>query len=207
MAHRPVEAERRAPVVYDEADAVEPERLEETVDVARVIDEAITDIGFVGAAHADQIGRDAAADAAHVRDYVAPQVGRRWIAVQKHDRIAAALVDVGHACAVHLDVANRERKIGGDRRRLLRIVVTHVGSLKLTVPGPPGGSVHALSGRNCGRRAAPDRSGAAARLHQASGSAASPKRPRPRQGKRAGSMQSRSPSGSINRTVEIVGEA
>src|SRR5262249_690955 len=146
VAHRTVEAERRAPIVYDEGDAVEPERLEETVDVARVIDEAIADIGFVGAAHADQIGRDAAADAAHMRDYVAPQIRRRWIAVQKHDRIAAALVDVGHACAVHLDVANRERKIGRDRRRLMRIVVTHVGSFKLTVPGPPGGSVHALSG-------------------------------------------------------------
>src|SRR5438128_12141325 len=97
MAHRPVEAERRAPVVYDEADAVEPERLEETVDVERVIDEAIADIGFVGAAHAAQIGRDAAADVAHVRDYVAPPLRRRRIALQKHDRITAALVDVGRA--------------------------------------------------------------------------------------------------------------
>src|SRR5439155_24661405 len=112
-AHCTADAERRAPIVYDEGEAVEPERAEETVDVERVIDEAIADIGFVGAAHADQIGRDAAADVAHVRDYVAPQIRRRWIAVQKHDRIAPALVDVGHACAVHLDVANRERKIRG----------------------------------------------------------------------------------------------
>jgi len=28
VAHCPVEAERRAPIVYDEGDAVEPERLE-----------------------------------------------------------------------------------------------------------------------------------------------------------------------------------
>src|SRR6266478_1391123 len=139
-------------------------------------------LGFQAVQIIEKSVSKAAADAAHVRDYVAPQIRRRWIAVQKHDRIAAALVDVGHACAVHLDVANRERKIGGDRRLLLRIVVTHVGSLKLTVPGPPGGSVHALSGRSCGRRAAPDRSGAAARLHQPSGSAASRQRPRPRRG-------------------------
>jgi hypothetical protein len=52
------------------------------------------------AAHAHEVGRQAASAALHVRDDVAPQVRRR-VAVQEDDRVADADLDVGHLAVQH----------------------------------------------------------------------------------------------------------
>ena len=66
MPRGPVKAQRRAPVVHDERDvALEIEALEERVEMARVIDEAIrAGRRRSRRAHPDEIRRDASRDAA-----------------------------------------------------------------------------------------------------------------------------------------------
>ena len=66
MTVRPVEAKGRAPVMDNESDPlVYIQRLEQGIEVVAVLDEAIragaTVRQLVGIAHADQVGRDAAA--------------------------------------------------------------------------------------------------------------------------------------------------
>ena len=49
---------------------------------------------------ADQVGGDTAPEVGHVRDDIAPEVRRRGIAVQEHDRVTLADLDVGHPLSV-----------------------------------------------------------------------------------------------------------
>ena len=119
MAARPVEAERRAPVVHDERDVrADIERLEAARRGSAVLDEAVASgrrRELVGVAHADQVGRDAAALVCEVRHHVAPEVRRGRVAVQEDDRRPRSHLDVGH-----LGVEDGWRDgAGGDRRRRL----------------------------------------------------------------------------------------
>ena len=87
--------------------AVGQHRVEPGVQVAAVVSEAVGAAGGgVGLSHAHQVGSQAAGQGRHVRDDVAPQVGRRGVAVQENHGAAgrggrAAGVNVGH-----LDSAN-----------------------------------------------------------------------------------------------------
>src|SRR5262249_29257453 len=104
VAVGPIEAEGRAPVMDDEGDAlVHIEGLEQGVEVAAVLDEAIragAAVGqLVGVAHADQVGGDAAAWWLQVRQHVAPEIRRGGIAVQQHDGVALSHLHVRHLAA------------------------------------------------------------------------------------------------------------
>jgi len=48
--------------VNHQRDVPQSERLDEGVDVAEVVEEAVIEVGLVGLPHADQVGGDAAAD-------------------------------------------------------------------------------------------------------------------------------------------------
>src|SRR5260221_13386149 len=100
----PVEAEPRAPVVDDQGDALtHPEVLQQGVEIATVLDEAVrpgTGVRqLVGVTHADQVRRDAASEGLQVGQHVPPQVGRRGVSVQQYDRIALADFYIGHVMA------------------------------------------------------------------------------------------------------------
>jgi hypothetical protein len=83
--------------VDDQRDAPEVERLEPGVEVTDVIDEAIAAAGRLARApHADEVGSQTASGVGQLRDDVAPEIGRRRVAVQEHDGIAGPDVDVGH---------------------------------------------------------------------------------------------------------------
>src|SRR5262249_59250527 len=60
---------------------------------------------LAGAAHADQIRRQASRDACGVRDDVAPEVRRRRIAVQEDDRTASPRIDVCYLAVEDGDAA------------------------------------------------------------------------------------------------------
>ena len=95
--------------------ALDPDRLEPGVEVALVIGEAITAVRCrTRIAHADIVRRQAAAEGQQMRDDVSPQVGRRGVAVQEHDRIARAGVDIGHLRAKHGQVFPIGNVFGGD---------------------------------------------------------------------------------------------
>ena len=49
---------------------------------------------------ADQVGGDTAPEVGHVRDDVAPEVRRRGVAVQEHDRVTLTDLHVGHPLSV-----------------------------------------------------------------------------------------------------------
>ena len=51
--------------------------------------EAIGDVGLARTAHADQVGRKAAARRADARQHVAPQMRGGRVAVQEYDRVPA----------------------------------------------------------------------------------------------------------------------
>src|SRR5439155_17338728 len=82
-----------------------------------------------GPAHADEIGRDAAAETGQVRDDVAPQIRRGRVTVEEDNGITATLIDIGHACTVDLDALQGEREIGGDG-------LAHDGSFGPPAAGP-----------------------------------------------------------------------
>ena len=90
MTGAPMESERGAPVVEDQRDVRQRQRIEPGVEVARVIDESIVDCGLTRLAHADQVGSETAPFSLEARDDVAPEIGRRRIAVQEDDRLARA---------------------------------------------------------------------------------------------------------------------
>src|SRR5262245_51746138 len=132
MAVHPVEAQGRAPVVDDERDPLaDAELLEERVEMAAVLDEAIRVRAardeLVGVAHPDEIGRDAASRTLEVRDHVAPEIRRRRVAVQEDDGIALPDLDVCHPPAV-------------DRGVLLRVALAGIdhGISLLDAPGLTG---------------------------------------------------------------------
>ncbi len=118
----PVEAERPAPVVQHQGHPVaELQLLQQVVEERRVGGEPVGAPARVGQlvrlAHADQVGGDAPAQPAQVRDDPAPQVGRRRVAVQQHDRVAPAGVHVGHLVAADAHPGAGERVVRGGRHR------------------------------------------------------------------------------------------
>jgi hypothetical protein len=103
--------------------------LEQGVEVAAVLDEAIrgeATVGqLVGVAHADQVGRDAAASALQVRQHVAPEIRRGGIAVQQHDGVALSHLHVRHLAADHPSPLLLVRKCRGDLVRFFRSTIGH----------------------------------------------------------------------------------
>ncbi len=103
VAGRPVERERAAPVMADEDHVLELQRVEPGVEVARVVGEAVGDVGLARAAHPDQVGGEAAGR----REHVAPHVRRGRVAVQVDERTVGPFVvdrrvedvDAGHGAA------------------------------------------------------------------------------------------------------------
>jgi hypothetical protein len=63
-----MKAESRAPVVDDERDVLELELLDEALDIIHMLEETVFEVGLIGAAHTNQIGRDAAAVGTHMWD-------------------------------------------------------------------------------------------------------------------------------------------
>ena len=92
--------------MHDQRDiALEAERVEPSVEVARVIDEAIGAVGGAARiAHPDEVGRETSAEPGEVRNDVAPEVGGGRVAVEEDDRVAAADVHIGHLYARDVDV-------------------------------------------------------------------------------------------------------
>jgi hypothetical protein len=70
-----VQAEARAPVVNDEGDVPEIERLDEPLYVAVVIGECVIDVRLTGLAETDVVGRDGPALTFDMGHDVAPQIG------------------------------------------------------------------------------------------------------------------------------------
>jgi len=105
MSLRPVKAERGPPVVDDENHfLVERELLEPRVEIAPMIDEPVGAVrSRAGIAHADVVRRKAATERQQIRNDVAPEIGGCGVAVQKHDRITLADVDVGDVGIEHVD--------------------------------------------------------------------------------------------------------
>jgi hypothetical protein len=109
-----VQAEARSPVVNDEGDVLELERLDEPLDVAVVIGEYVIDVRLIGLAETDVVRRDDPALIFDVGHDVAPQIGRCRLAVQEENGIAFTLVDVVHSRTVNLDVSRLVGKLGRD---------------------------------------------------------------------------------------------
>ena len=70
--------------------------------IAVSIGAGICELG--GITHPYEIGRDTAAEAGDFRHHIAPQIGRRRVAVQvKKHRLTFAKLDIGHSLAVDPD--------------------------------------------------------------------------------------------------------
>src|SRR6516164_2922304 len=103
---RPVEAERRAPIMADEHQRAMPDHgLDKAPQKVPMRHKAVG-IGtgvreLVGIAHAEQIRRHAAAEPSNFGDDVAPEVRSGGVAVQKEtDRLTTAELDIGYALGV-----------------------------------------------------------------------------------------------------------
>ena len=72
-------------------------------------------LDLVRVPHTDQIWGNASSKILYMRNDVAPQIGRRGIAVKKNDWSSAARFDVGHLVAEHLHLLLLVAKIGGRR--------------------------------------------------------------------------------------------
>ena len=114
----------------DEGDVLQVQRLDEALEVLRMVEESVGDVRLVGSAHADEVGRDGTSHRGDVGDDVAPQIGRGRIAMQKQNGIPLALVDVVHLRAMNLHVLGLERELGRDRllRSHLQLLVKRLGS-------------------------------------------------------------------------------
>src|SRR6266571_2084161 len=90
------------------------ELFEQRIQKAPVLDEGIR-AGAAGGqllrvAHADKIGRNTASQFLQMRKHITPEVGRRGIAVQEHDRGTFAYLDISHALSqdIHTLLGIRE---------------------------------------------------------------------------------------------------
>jgi len=83
-------------------------------EVPEVVEVGVVDVGLIALAHADEVRRHAAGERLDVRDDVAPEVGRRRVAVQEEHVLALANVDVVHLRTEHLGELRLEGKGGGD---------------------------------------------------------------------------------------------
>lgn len=92
VASRPIEAQSRSPVVQDQHDLAQAQRADKPFQVSCVIRHAVGNVGLVRLAEADQVRGDAAGGRCDVGNDVAPQVGRRRVAVQEqhHGRVPMA---------------------------------------------------------------------------------------------------------------------
>ena len=110
MAIRPIETERRTPVMHHHDDVVRhAQRLQRRVQIGAMFNERVA-VGvcvrqLVRIAHADQIDGDATSVVGGVGQDVPPEIARRGIAVQKDDGVAAADFHIGHLQAVGSDLA------------------------------------------------------------------------------------------------------
>src|SRR5882724_7218828 len=98
-----MEGERRSPILRDEVGRTNAGRRDEGVEIANVIVEAIVDIRLAGLAEADQIRGYASRHRRDKRQDIAPNVGRRRIAVQKEreGRSRSAHLTIGHGGIEH----------------------------------------------------------------------------------------------------------
>src|SRR3546814_4042269 len=83
------------------------ERLPQRVEIVTMLGIGITRgprrIELVRIAHADQVTGDQPSQPGAMRHDIAPQIGRRRIAVLEEDRIAGPFIDIGHAPALDLN--------------------------------------------------------------------------------------------------------
>jgi hypothetical protein len=101
--------------VQHQRDAVADEdAVQELLEVGGMGGERVAAGDLVGFAHADQVRGDAAAEVLHVRENVAPEVGRRRVAVQEDDRLPGPGVHVRHLRVLDADPRARERVLGRD---------------------------------------------------------------------------------------------
>src|SRR5882724_209743 len=98
-----MEGERRSPILREEVGRTNAGRRDEGVEIANVIVEAIVDIRLAGLAEADQIRGYASRHRRDKRQDIAPNVGRRRIAVQKEreGRSRSAHLTIGHGGIEH----------------------------------------------------------------------------------------------------------
>ena len=115
MAAGVVHAERHTPIVDYQGDLAHPQRLDETLDVARVVDETVGDVWFVRLSHADQVKGDASALLGDTREHIAPQVGGGRIAVEEENGITIPDLEVVHSRSLNVDEPG-----GGSGLRLSR---------------------------------------------------------------------------------------
>jgi hypothetical protein len=101
-ARRPVEGERAAPIVSDQHDAIEPERVEPGIEIAGVIAEFVGDVRLARPPHADEIGGKTAAGA-KMGQHFPPEIRGRRVAVQEDKRCSAALFLIEHCGVEHVD--------------------------------------------------------------------------------------------------------
>jgi hypothetical protein len=104
VSSRPIETERGTPVVEHEDDVVQIKRLDESLEVPRLIFHAVRDLRLCGTPHANEVGGDTTRVGRDVRDDVAPDVRRRRVAVLKEYDRAFPGFDVRHLRAEHVDV-------------------------------------------------------------------------------------------------------
>src|SRR5215475_4202779 len=96
--------------------AVNPEGLEPGVEVALVIREAIAAVRRrPRIAHAGKVRGEAAAERQEMGNDVPPEIGRRWIAVQKYYRIASASLGISNLRVQQWHVFPVGYVLGGDR--------------------------------------------------------------------------------------------
>src|SRR5260370_14022053 len=107
MAARPVHRERPAPVMANEHDLVRRvELFEQPIDETAMLQKAIPiRIGafqLFRVSHANEVRRDAAGLRRDMRHNIAPDIGRRRIAVQEDDRRPVPELRIGHPLSEYL---------------------------------------------------------------------------------------------------------
>lgn len=102
IGSRPSQGERHdaSPVVTNERELVDCDRVEKGLEVGQVIDQPVTPIGRTRGAHANEIDRDCPVTlySDNGRN-IAPQVGRGGIAVQEQHQWARADLREAHHAA------------------------------------------------------------------------------------------------------------
>ncbi len=101
MPVTPVKTEGRAPIVHDQHHILcHPQVIQQGIEIGAVFNETIglraTLRQFVRVAHTDQIRCDTPPQPLEMRHDIAPEIGRRRVAMQKENGVATALIDVSH---------------------------------------------------------------------------------------------------------------
>src|SRR3954454_11238133 len=114
LLDREPEADRAAPVLHDERDALQVELAHETrhrLDVA-VVGVPLRLRRLVGAPEPEVVRRDAPRDPLERRDHRPVEKRPRRLAVQEQHRVTVSLVDVVHAQPVLVEIARLEPEAG-----------------------------------------------------------------------------------------------